>query len=505
MMNLFGKKLKSSEKKQKNTLKRRSVPFEGFKEHDPLEMDINFRQIGFYDDYSYDMANDIANAYSHIMNGGRASDSFLEIEGVDDEALYHRNVQKFIEGINFDDYTGDTPLQKASSIITMLSNVENTACENEGGMMETFKSKMTEKEKEELKKKLEEAQKQLEQEKKEQEENGDGQEDSQDGDGDSDEGEGDGKDGEGKDPADGEDSKNQKEGNSPKGKPKPGQTGTSPEVSKTDIDYLKKLNLKLSERTKVVRKAAEVAPFIYTQHNIPEVLSAKLSYEQEKLLEKLAILESRGKIKSKKKALDLKAKQMTEYSQISRLMNVSSIMMPTFDFKFATKQLVTKQAEQASKQLLVLLIDYSGSMSEREKISWVNAIVYNRLKAVMDNKAELLIGFFVESLDMSNMFYLKNKKDAMAFGKTFRFSPYGGNTNIQCAIEQVCDGIDKGKIGPYSVLNVNPQIVVMNDGQDMIDRRYKPKYVTNAFILGQDNHDLKSVIENSKGHYERFL
>jgi len=276
-----------------------------------------------------------------------------------------------------------------------------------------------------------------------------------------------------------------------------------PIFSNNSAEKLNKKMEKRQEDVQQIREAGEAAQHFLKAGKCPESKVKSLSRKENKILEYLAVLNSKGSIKSQKILATTENIQMTEHGQISRLANFSSMGMPTFNYKFATKQLIVKKNKVANKQSLFLLIDDSGSMDESKKRRWLQALLLNRLQAVIDGKAELYITTFIGDIDEFDTIKASTKEEAL---KLIDWFPElgGGNTNVERAVKSACKCIQKGFIGNHKIKGENPQIVVINDGEDDIGD-FKPSIITHGFILGQDNEGMKRMIESGKGEYKRLL
>jgi uncharacterized protein YqcC (DUF446 family) len=394
-----------------------------------------FQELGFKLPYSYDLVVDLANAFSFVMEGENPANSIKELSLEDlsgnykseeemNKALnYHQNVQRFVSSLNYEAFTGRTPLEKAANVIAMLSSQEGGQSPDESSEGDEtplpifMEGKVNP---EQIAQKLEE------------------------------------------------------------------EVDNIPPIDAFSESAMDKF-LNVSGATREVRRA-----------NIPR---HKLG-----LLNKIALLGDRGKIKAARTSAKANPTQMTEYAQVSRLNSLTSAGMPNFNYKLATKQLVVKNSQQSTKQMLICLVDESSSMDSIQKQEWLTALFLNRIDAVLKNKAELvIIPFGTEIYDQSQWIVIRNKKQGidaieMLKKKTNFFNYGGGSTNVSMAIQQTEQAVKDGKMGA----NLSYQIVIMNDGNDSIGD-YKPKIVTNAFILGQDNKDLKAMVEATGGLYERFL
>lgn len=175
------------------------------------------------------------------------------------------------------------------------------------------------------------------------------------------------------------------------------------------------------------------------------------------------------------------------------------MLMPTFDYKFATQQLIVKRQVQGRKQTLFYIIDDSGSMAAQEKVAWVKALTINRLEAVYDGKAELMIGWFITDLDYTNIQYIRNKTEAKRFyDRKFYGRFNGGNTNVEQAVKTAIDVMQK------LAQVTKPEIVVINDGEDLVNN-FKPSVRVHGFILGRDNITMQKMCGVSGGTYTRYL
>lgn len=242
----------------------------------------------------------------------------------------------------------------------------------------------------------------------------------------------------------------------------------------------------------------------------PEMEVNNLSRSQVEMIEKLAILNSKGKIKARAELPKIEPQQMTEYGQATQLANLSAMAMPTYKYKLAVKDLVVNRRIQPNKQSLVMLIDVSGSMCSTRKQLWVQALLLNRLQAVVDNKAELVLVPFERKVYVDSIECFRTANDVYTSrGWKSKFYEFydtpGGATFIDQVLTWVHQSIDKGMIGKVKLLGERPQVVIINDGEDNINPSYKTKYPTSAFILGTENRNLKHVVTSSGGIYERFL
>lgn len=415
----------------------RTIPHKSYRELDENLVKYRFNQLGYYGGYSMEVVKDVAHAASFYFNGFDPSDSLIDIEadpfdltinGVqfdtkeefDANLEYHTNVQEFIRNIDFNTYTGETPLAKSVSIL--YANME------------------------------EEKQKQI------------------------------------------------------------GEAGEGEEQKMELFDQSKEQMLQRIKRTeKFINQVVEAATTTEA-HTInpdevsPEELIKNIKPVQLEALGRARIIKSRGKLESHKQSYSFEPSLMEEYSQVTSMWSLADRMMPTFNKNLATKSLLVKLPKEEKKQTLVMLIDNSGSMNSTDKVKWVKSLLYDRIDAVKSGNGVLYIAWFVESVDLRNVFKISNREEADAFvKKQFVGNFNGGGTNIEYAIKQIEECFDKGKLGDHDLDIYDPHILIVNDGQDTVNPNYRPKAKVHSFILGMDNKDLKQVVESTGGHYERFL
>ncbi len=404
----------------------RTVPSKGYVEPTRMDIQNRFGEIGFKLPYSHDLVRDMANAYSHVLEGGTSVKSFVDlapqlsgIEDPDERAkaeTYHTNVQAFIQSLDWSAFQGDTPLQKAASVVSFLSTQEG-------------------------------------------------------------------------------------------GEPGEGGEGALPIFQEGDAESMKEKAKKLEEDIEMFVEANKsLAKYLINpDEKNPVEAMRSLTSEQKDLIAKLALLGDRGKIKARRTSAEQKMAQMAEYSQVSRMLSLTQMSLPTFGYKFASKQLVVREPRQTARQSLVLLIDNSGSMEKIEKLAWVKALLVNRLDAVAKGEGELYIGWFESDIDESSIVKISNKSEAREFLQRDFIGNFDGNeTNIERAVQTTIDMMSKGKLGQHKLNAIKPQIVVINDGNDIV-RNFEPSVPTHGFILGQDNDGMKYMCQSSGGIYERFL
>lgn len=458
------------------------------------EIRLWFAMLGYDNqDYSVPFVQDLAITYSTILMGlpqidcFRDLDRIIKVEQFDGDykqfaecLKYNKDIQEFLSKIDFAKFSGTSPLQKAVAIMSAIIEVEKM--ENGGKkkvQWEAITDPMSEEEKQKAKAQQGE--------KAPEDDDGEG-----DGNGDS-EGKGEGqneKEGQGNGSGDGQD-----QGKGQMNYFKPG-SGSGKDIGQR-VTQLERVAFQ------VVQASKTTSVFDVLHNNpTPESAISKLSKKDIDIIEKLSILNSLS-FQSRKKGHKQTQNMMRNYDELPRLVSKVDLLKPDFKLKFAKKDLVVNNHEQGGKQSLFLMIDNSGSMADSGKVAWVKAIVMNRMEAVIKGKAELYIGWFVESVSQT-VFAIKNPKQAREFlDKNFYGEFKYGSTNIENCLVSTMAQIKTGRIQgirlPADIRNV--EIVVINDGQDTINPDLVLPYKAHAILLGAKNKDLEQVILRSKGIY----
>jgi hypothetical protein len=194
-------------------------------------------------------------------------------------------------------------------------------------------------------------------------------------------------------------------------------------------------------------------------------------------------------------------KIMRDYSQL-QMVNLYQKMLPTFRTKLLTKDLIVNVPveRKEQKQKIIIILDFSGSMNEWEKQTWVNALLIDRFRYVIKGEAEVFFSYFVHSPNHLFFKHVKDKEDVIDFWQTFSNDPNGGTTNVGGMITRIKEEIDSKKLINLNVdlSEEKPEILVINDGQDEIGFDSFP-YKTNAVCLLEYNDELKNLCINTGG------
>lgn len=177
-------------------------------------------------------------------------------------------------------------------------------------------------------------------------------------------------------------------------------------------------------------------------------------------------------------------------------------LLPNFDLKFLTKDLTVNVPVDRKEQIqkIIIILDYSGSMSNDEKQIWVNAILIDRFRYVIKGEAEVFFSYFIDNPNELNFQHIKNKEDVIAFWQTFSNDPNGGMTEVGEMVDRIASSISERKLCNLDVdlSEEKPEILIINDGQDSIHTDKFP-YKVNAITLFEHNRQLKTVCLDTHG------
>jgi hypothetical protein len=177
-------------------------------------------------------------------------------------------------------------------------------------------------------------------------------------------------------------------------------------------------------------------------------------------------------------------------------------LLPNFDIKFLTKDLTINVPVDRKEQIqkIIIILDYSGSMSDDEKQIWVNGILIDRFKYVMEGEAEVFFSYFVDDTDDLHFQHITNKEEVIAFWQTFSNRPNGGMTEVGDMVNRIASEISNKKLMNLDIdlSEEMPEILVINDGQDDIHSEKFP-YKVNAITLMDNNDGLRDLCLETRG------
>ena len=199
---------------------------------------------------------------------------------------------------------------------------------------------------------------------------------------------------------------------------------------------------------------------------------------------------------------DTYAKRMLrDYSQISQI-DLYQRLFPHFQSKLLAKDLIVNVPvdKKEEKQKIIILLDFSGSMSTTEKQDWVNAILIDRFRYVIKGEAEVFFSYFVDDTSDLNFHHLTNKQEVINFWMQFSNNPNGGETHIGEIVKYVANEINCKRLHNLNIdlSEEKPEILILNDGQDEVKTKKFP-YKVNAVTLFEQNSELQDLCIKTKG------
>jgi len=194
---------------------------------------------------------------------------------------------------------------------------------------------------------------------------------------------------------------------------------------------------------------------------------------------------------SKKKRI----KQMNSYSQVMKT-NKTNFILPNFDDKFVKKELTIKEKvkPETRKQIVTILQDDSGSMNCIQKQSHVRAVLLKFLEGVIDGTAE--VNFYLFESKRYGYQKVTNLKEAQDLFKNISLRrPSGGGTHIGFILQETID-----EIATDSKYHDPEIWIVNDGDDSIDPKSVDPKGVRiNAIMLGTNNKNLETVCSNSGG------
>ncbi len=158
------------------------------------------------------------------------------------------------------------------------------------------------------------------------------------------------------------------------------------------------------------------------------------------MLQRIAIVEGFGKSFEIKKTVEehkvpfsrvYKPRRMTEFSEVVNAQPYQKLL-PNYLSKLLSKDLVINSPieTEESKQKIIILVDYSGSMRSGNKQNWVLSILADRLAYCMDEECEIFFSYFLTKRELEDGYFkwthIYNRETALNFFKSFSIGPNGG-------------------------------------------------------------------------------
>jgi hypothetical protein len=231
-----------------------------------------------------------------------------------------------------------------------------------------------------------------------------------------------------------------------------------------------------------------------------------------KYLNKVGIVEGFGKTFEIKKTVEHKKVHNSDRFKMMRISEYSEIVkspiyqriFPNYRAKLLAKDIAINSpiSSQESKQKIIVLVDFSGSMNSHFKQDWVLTILADRLYYAMKEECEIFFSFFVEKL-IGKFHHIYNEKTALEFFKSISTSPNGGDTYIGDIINTIKKEVEDNKQLfniPVDLSKEKPEMLIINDGEDSC-KVSNFSWKANAITLGRRNPELKDLVEKSGGRY----
>jgi hypothetical protein len=194
-------------------------------------------------------------------------------------------------------------------------------------------------------------------------------------------------------------------------------------------------------------------------------------------------------------------KMMRDYAQIAQV-DLYQKLFPNFPVKLLTKDLVVNVPvdRKEQKQKIIIILDFSGSMSDTFKQDWVNAILIDRFKYVIKGEAEIFFSYFVSNPEEMHFQHVHDRESVIKFWQTFSNDPDGGMTEVGQMVHRIAKEIEEKRLMNLDIdlSEEKPEILVINDGEDDIDTDEFP-YKVNAICLGQTNKQLRELCIATEG------
>ena len=162
---------------------------------------------------------------------------------------------------------------------------------------------------------------------------------------------------------------------------------------------------------------------------------------------------------------DVRNRQINDLSEMSRMTTRERVMPRKYrNFRAATHAMQVRErvSREGKKQLIYMIIDCSLSM-KGEPQHKSGGVLFNRLKAVISDDAELYFRFFDTQLKQE--YHAHDKKSAKSIVDLFRNGSFaGGGTSIT---ECVRDSITRiNSLMENGDLSERPELVIVTDGED---------------------------------------
>lgn len=296
------------------------------------------------------------------------------------------------------------------------------------------------------------------------------------------------------------------------------------------------------------RNELKIDDEIYSDPIINELMDINefSKYEKLDILEKLSLMKNFGtnfKIEKEIEPVEVynntksHNRNLRNYNELMRL-EPYQYALPSFKFSLARKSLRINHPLkiQEKKQIIIMLVDFSGSMCQLDKQQWVFALIIDRLKYVVKEECELYFSYFLTTADYNknhnirqgyldtsryssgaistnysnkaeNYFkfqHVYDKETAVKFLKGLSSLPNGGDTGLGLIVDMIANDISNGHIGGLPVdfndEHYKPELLAVADGQDTVKTK-SFSWKTNAISIEGYNMELEDMCIKNEGTY----
>lgn len=179
---------------------------------------------------------------------------------------------------------------------------------------------------------------------------------------------------------------------------------------------------------------------------------------------------------------------------------IFDMVMPDFLPRLAQMEFIVDKTWhwEMYKQEIALAIDISGSMSTQAKQAFVKGILAILFEGV--SKGDTIVYITTFEWEMEDYVKIETREQAVAFFNGWS-NRGGGDTNVSDVITKTQAMIRDGNISGHRLgPNCNPQLVIINDGQDRIEPTICVAPV-HVISLEVDNPPLKQLADDSGGSF----
>jgi len=186
----------------------------------------------------------------------------------------------------------------------------------------------------------------------------------------------------------------------------------------------------------------------------------------------------------------------------SRMWALRRAARPYHSYLLATRQIRVRERvkREEKKQIIFVLKDGSGSISEGDKHWRMCGVVLNRLKAVIREDAVVYLSVF--DVDIKDPASAETPEEARALIKRFqeKYNYTGGGTDIAAAIRSAYRWIEEKM--EEGEMYARPEIVVLTDNDTSIEGLHKdeiPGVTVHGFAFESSNPSLITFCESTGG------